>query len=293
MRYRVVHTTTYTSTYPVSIAHNKAWLEPRPTPNQYLHRFDLKITPTPSVRSRLLDPFGNPVWMFSFNEGYGQLDITSTSVIDVAGGRTSAEPISGPSWNAVVEQLSSPDTDDVLEAVQFRYPSPGVLWTSALRDYAETSFPPDRCLREGLQDLTARIHADFRYDPRATTINTGVLEVLENRRGVCQDFAHLQIALLRSLGLAARYVSGYIRTHPPKGRPRLIGADASHAWISVYAGRLGWIDADPTNNVLPDAEHITVAWGRDYFDVHPLAGVCVGGTGHRLRVSVDVDACAD
>ncbi len=136
--------------------------------------------------------------------------------------------------------------------------------------------------------MTARIHEDFVYDPRATTISTPVQEVFDQRKGVCQDFAHFEIACLRSLGLAARYVSGYLRTIPPPGKPRLIGADASHAWISVFCGPLGWIDFDPTNNVIPSADHLTIGWGRDYGDVCPLQGVFVGGGKHDLSVFVDV-----
>ncbi|MCA9209436.1 MAG: transglutaminase family protein, partial [Planctomycetales bacterium] len=142
---------------------------------------------------------------------------------------------------------------------------------------------------EAATDLNARIHTEFAYDPRATTVNTPLEQVLKQRRGVCQDFAHLAIGCLRAMGLPARYVSGYLRTIPPPGQPRLVGADASHAWLSVYCGPLGWVDLDPTNNVIPTTDHLTVAWGRDYSDVCPIQGVFVGGGQHTMTVSVDVE----
>ena len=157
-----------------------------------------------------------------------------------------------------------------------------------LAAYARQSFPSGRPLLEAAAELTTRIYRDFEFNARATTVATPVDEVFSLRKGVCQDFAHLEIAALRSLGLAARYVSGYLRTRPAPGKPRLVGADASHAWLSVYVGDGEWLDLDPTNNLLPNLEHITVAWGRDYSDVCPLKGVFIGGGRHSLSVSVDV-----
>jgi transglutaminase-like putative cysteine protease len=157
-----------------------------------------------------------------------------------------------------------------------------------LADYAAVSFPADRPIVDAIVDLNSRIHADFTFDPRATTINTPLGELLAIRRGVCQDFAHLMIGCLRTQGLAARYVSGYICTTPPPGKPRLVGADASHAWISAYCGPLGWVDVDPTNNSLVSDAHVTVAWGRDYDDVCPIQGVFAGGGKHTMGVNVDV-----
>jgi transglutaminase-like putative cysteine protease len=157
-----------------------------------------------------------------------------------------------------------------------------------LAAYARESFPAGRPLLDAVLDLTRRIHDDFTYDPRATTVATPLADVFRSRRGVCQDFAHLEIACLRSLGLPARYISGYLETIPPSGTPRLVGADASHAWLAVYGAGVGWIDVDPTNNVLPSNSHVTLAWGRDYGDVSPIRGVILGGAGHSLRVSVEV-----
>jgi len=169
------------------------------------------------------------------------------------------------------------------------FESPRVPVGAEFAAYAAPSFSTSRPLIEALLEFTARIHEDFRFDSKATDVRTSPVEVLRTRRGVCQDFAHLQVACLRSLGLAARYVSGYIRTYPPPGRPRLIGADASHAWASVYCPDIGWLDVDPTNNLIPSDSHVTLAWGRDYGDVSPVRGVILGGRDHKLEVGVDME----
>ena len=175
-----------------------------------------------------------------------------------------------------------------LDAIQYRFDSPRAAARAELADYASESFPPERPILDAVRDLTGRIHADFRFDTKATEVSTPVETFFEKRRGVCQDFSHLQIACLRSIGLPARYISGYLRTLPPPGKPRLVGADASHAWCSVWAGESGWTDFDPTNNCVPSGGHITIAWGRDYSDVSPVYGVLLGGADHTLDVSVDV-----
>ena len=171
---------------------------------------------------------------------------------------------------------------------QFAYASPYVVIAPELERFARVSFPPGRPCSAGAIDLMHRIHAEFRFDPSATTVTTPVTRVLAERHGVCQDFAHLQISCLRALGLRARYVSGYLLTDPPAGQPRLIGADASHAWLSVRCPHHGWIDLDPTNDVIVDRRHVTIAWGRDYGDVSPLRGVLLGGAEHTLTVGVSV-----
>jgi transglutaminase-like putative cysteine protease len=181
-----------------------------------------------------------------------------------------------------------PVSPEVVEPYQFIFDSPQVRASFELADYAAQSFPAGTPLLAGARDLTRRIFEDFKYDAKATTVATPLEEVLEKRRGVCQDFAHLGIACLRSLGLPARYVSGYLRTRPPEGKPRLTGADASHAWFAVYCHGTGWVDFDPTNNLQPAEEHITVAYGRDFGDVSPLAGILTGGGKHALKVAVDV-----
>lgn len=193
-------------------------------------------------------------------------------------------------WEEAAEALSRDYSPESLDAYQFVFESSRIRPSAQLAAYASKSFTPGRPFVEALLDLTARIHADFRFDSKATNVRTPTEEVFRKRCGVCQDFAHLEIACLRSLNLAARYVSGYLRTYPPAGQPRLVGADVSHAWLSAYCPGVGWLDVDPTNNVVPSQNHVTVAWGRDYGDVSPLRGLILGGRDHTLKVSVDVEA---
>jgi transglutaminase-like putative cysteine protease len=192
-------------------------------------------------------------------------------------------------WEEAARLLRDDHSAAGLEAYQFRFESPRIRARREFAAYARQSFTQRRPLSEALLDLTARIHNDFRFDAKATTGRTPVEEVFRRRRGVCQDFAHIQIACLRSLNLAARYVSGYLRTYPPPGQQRLVGADASHAWVSAYCPGSGWLDVDPTNNLVPSDGHVTLAWGRDYGDVSPLRGLILGGGAHRLKVSVDME----
>lgn len=287
MKYRVMHRTSYTGREPVSIGHNQAWLEPRSISGQQVESFSLRIEPEPSIRSRQVDYFGNAVTLFSFNEGYERLDVIATSFVTVREAVLTAAA-SSVNWETVVDSLRQHREEDDLRAYEFVFASPRVVWNAEMKAYAAQSFTAGRPLESAVRELTQRIHADFTYDPRATTVTTPVQEAFKIRRGVCQDFAHIQIALLRSMGLSARYVSGYLRTYPPEGQPRLVGADASHAWLSVYCGNDQWLDVDPTNNKFTSTDHITLAWGRDYGDVPPLTGVFIGGGQHRLTVSVDV-----
>jgi transglutaminase-like putative cysteine protease len=288
MRYRVTHRTSYSGADPVSVGHNQAWLEFRTCDRQQVESFSLVISPEPSVRTRRIDGFRNPVQMFSFSEGYQRLEVVATTVVSVNPDNSAAiAAAESATLRSLLEELSSP-ASAAAEALEFAWPSPRIQWTDEIRQWAEQLFVGDKPLLDGLNQLTRRIHSEFIYDNTATTVFTSVPQVFQLRRGVCQDFAHLQIAMLRSLGVPARYVSGYLRTIPPPGRPRLVGADASHAWLSVYVGGGNWLDLDPTNNQQCLADHITLAWGRDYSDVPPLTGVFVGGGGHRLTVSVDV-----
>jgi len=287
MKYRITHKTTYESHEPVSIGHNQAWLELRPVDWQQVDSFMVSIDPEPSIRTRRIDSFHNPVHLFSFNEGYQQLTVTATSVVTVTE-RPPAAIETSPAWEHVARAVKSHATLEDREAAEFAFASPRIQWTGDKRQYAAESFVPGRNVRDAVQDLTRRIHGDFTYDDRATTVNTPVNEVFRLRRGVCQDFAHLQIAMLRSLNIPARYVSGYLRTIPAEGKPRLVGADASHAWLAVYCGNGQWLAVDPTNNSVCSTDHITLAWGRDYGDVPPLTGVFIGGGQHRLIVNVDV-----
>ncbi|MEZ6064814.1 MAG: transglutaminase family protein [Planctomycetaceae bacterium] len=292
MRYRITHITRYTSGDPVSVGQNQAWLRPRVCDHQQVLRYRLKIDPPPSVQTERNDAFGNPLASFAFNEGYRQLTVTARGTVEVLP-RPEIDPERTMDWETQAGFVAWPATADDREALQFRFESPRIPLSPALREFAEPSFPAGRPVLAGALDLTARIYKEFEYKPQSTTVNTAVSDVLKQRKGVCQDFAHLQIAALRSIGLAARYVSGYLRTTPPPGKPRLVGADATHAWLAVYCGPAGWVDLDPTNNVIPGTDHITLAWGRDYSDVPPLKGVFIGGGEMRLEVSVDVEPLED
>jgi transglutaminase-like putative cysteine protease len=246
----------------------------------------LRITPLPATQSERTDYFGNRVTLFTIQEPHELLEIEARSVVEID---VDAVPWTthSPAWDEVAARL--PEDPEVC---QFVYESPRVQTGPEFGEYAKPSFPRGRPLAEAVLDLTARIHGDFRFDRKATGVRTKPAEVLALRRGVCQDFAQLQIACLRSLNLAARYVSGYLRTTPPPGRPRLKGADASHAWVSVYCPGAGWLDVDPTNNLVPSDSHVTLAWGRDYGDVSPVRGVIVGGLDHTLEVAVDMEPLA-
>ncbi|MGE0759161.1 MAG: transglutaminase N-terminal domain-containing protein [Pirellulaceae bacterium] len=288
MKYKVTHTTTYEYTAMVSVSQNIARLTPRPTPLQTCSYHRLQVTPPPQQTGKRTDYFGNSVATFTILQAHRRMAVTAVSKVAVVGRPPSGYEASLP-WDRVRDSLAVDHTRAGLDAHQFCFPSPHVPASAALGEYARASFPPGRPLVEAILDLTMRIHSDFKYDPAATTVSTPIDEVFQRRRGVCQDLAHVQIGCLRALGLAARYVSGYLRTYPPPGKPRLVGADASHAWIAVYGGGLGWIDIDPTNNSLPGDEHITIAWGRDYSDVCPISGMFTGGGQHSMVVSVDVE----
>ena len=293
-RYRVIHKTLYFSHEPVSVAHNEARIQPRRLPYQNVEFFKFDCQPTASAFASRVDYFGNSLKWFSFHQGYYSLEVVGTSEVEVfprAAASWSHAAATGENpltWRNVREVLWSRPTDAALAACEFLFDSPRIATSETLAEYGRPSFAQHELMLPAVMDLTRRIHEDFRYDPSATTVSTPLSEVVRTKRGVCQDFAHLQIGVLRSLGLAARYVSGYLRTIPPPGRPRMVGADASHAWVSVYCGPLGWVDVDPTNNLIVDTDHITLAFGRDYSDVPPLNGVYVGGMQSSLSVSVDV-----
>lgn len=288
MIYRITHSTTYDYRMPVTLCHNVAHLTPRDGPRQRCQETSLIVTPTPAVEEARTDYFGNPVIFFTVQEKHQQLVVKAEHATEV----DPFEPPDSsqtPPWEEVRDQLASNRDGDVLDAYQYVFDSPYIRVTPALHDYALPSFAAGRPVLEAGRDLIARIHREFHYDPKATTLSTTVGEVLAGRRGVCQDFAHLAIGCLRSVGLAARYVSGYLLTRPPEGKQRLVGADASHAWLAVWCGNHhGWIDLDPTNNLIPSDEHILLGWGRDYDDVSPIKGVILGGGEHQVRVAVDV-----
>jgi transglutaminase-like putative cysteine protease len=288
MTYRIVHNTTYKYKQPVSFGTHVAYLIPRSRPHHTCMSHELVVTPAPDSLRERMDYFGNTSVFFTIQDPHDELNIEARSRV-VVDGPSTKWPQSAPAWDEIVRALRSDLTEPGLEAYQFVFESPRVSPRSGFAAYASPSFPPARPLDEALLDLTARIHKDFRFESGATNVRTSPEEVLRTRRGVCQDFAHFQVGCLRSLGLAARYVSGYIRTYPPPGRPRLVGADASHAWVSVYCPGAGWLDVDPTNNLIPSESHVTLAWGRDYGDVSPVRGVILGGRDHKLQVRVDME----
>jgi transglutaminase-like putative cysteine protease len=283
--YAVTHRTTYAYESDVSVSHHVAHLRPRVLPAQEVLDFALEITPEPNAAVHRLDFYENPTAYFTLETPHPELVVTARSRVRV---RASGLPPTTPAWQTVRDACARDVLTDATVAGEFRFDSRHIVRNAAFAEYAAASFPFDRPLLDGLRDLTTRIYRDFKFDPRATTTATPLAEVFQKRRGVCQDFAHLGIACLRSLGLPARYVSGYLETIPAPGKKRLIGADASHAWLAAWCPDHGWIDADPTNNLLPGDRHITVAWGRDFSDVSPLRGVVIGGGVHKLSVSVDV-----
>lgn len=288
MNYRITHRTVYQYAEPVTVSQHAARVKPRATATQERTEFHLRIDPEPAVRKMRTDYFGNRVCFFSIQGLHSRLEIVATSHVSV---REVTPPTPGLSmpWEAAAELFSDPVSVDLIEPYQFVADSPLVRALPKLADFARESFPAGAPLLTGALDLNRRIHQEFKFDPVATTVATPLEEVWQNRRGVCQDFAHLGTAMLRSLGLPARYVSGYLRTRPPVGRERLVGADASHAWFAVYCPNHGWVDFDPTNDVMSGPEHVTVAFGRDYSDVSPVSGIITGGGSHTVKVGVDVE----
>lgn len=288
--FEITHTTLYRYASPVAVSHNLLRLTPRQLDHQIRLAHQVQIGPAASETSHHTDYFGNEVVFATLAEAHRELRIVSRSTVAL---RLPAlpDPSETPAWESVGIRCHSDRTPKVMEASEFTFASPQVPVGSLYAEYAAQSFLPRRPVLEAAIELNARIYSDFVFDPMATTVATPVEEVFQARRGVCQDFAHVQIACLRSLGLPARYVSGYIETVPPPGFIKLAGADASHAWVSLYCPGIGWIDMDPTNNLLPSMQHITVGWGRDYGDIAPIRGVVSGGGGTPApEVAVDVVA---
>ncbi len=289
MKYRVTHTTRYQYSQPVSVCHNKVHLCPRSLPHQMATNYHLLITPEPVEAVGQNDYFGNRVDYFSIQEPHRTLTVTATSDIEVRPIQRSPGFAASPAWEIVAQSIATRRDELNLSAFHFSFPSRLSPCEEKYADYARESFTKNRPIVDAAADLTLRVFEKFKYDPRATTVSTPVDVVFNQRAGVCQDFAHLQIACLRSIGLAARYVSGYLRTLPASGKERLIGNDASHAWISLYCGEsIGWVDYDPTNNIIPATDHITIGWGQDYSDLCPIQGVFVGGGKNTMDVRVDV-----
>lgn len=287
MLYDVSHRTTYRYSQPVSISHHVLHLLPRQSRRQVVHAAQLSVDPAPTLRSDALDYFGNPVTCLTLQDQHEALTIEARSRVEVLSPRDPAPQATTP-WDRVFAHLESSASRDALDVLQFAFDSPYTKSSGDLAAYARESFAPGRPVLEAALDLTGRIFRDFRYESGATSVSTPVDAVFRSRHGVCQDFAHLELACLRALALPARYVSGYLLTRPPPGQPRRIGADASHAWLSVWCPEAGWVDLDPTNDTIARDEHVTLAWGRDYGDISPINGVIFGGGDHTISVAVDV-----
>lgn len=287
MKYRITHTTAYRYSEPASLSQNELFLIPRATARQTVLESSLTFVPEPQYLHRRIDYFGNIAHVFMVQQPHKELAMTATSIVTT--GPAPPPAVSGTlPWEMAVERLATHRLPGEQGAYQFVFPSPLITISPGVLAYALQSFPAARPLLAGAVDLIGRIFGEFTYDKSASTVDTSVEQILAGRKGVCQDFSHFAISCLRSLGLAARYVSGYLETLPPPGKPKLVGTDASHAWISLYVPDCGWVDLDPTNNIFPGEAHITLAWGRDYSDVAPVKGVVMGGGRHTLSVVVDV-----
>jgi transglutaminase-like putative cysteine protease len=289
--YEVTHRTAYRYDDEVTGSYGRAHLTPREAPGQRLRSGRIEVTPHPELITERVDWFGNRCTYLEVHRPHTELVVTAVSVVEVS--RAAADLATLDRWTVGQAALDwrgvgvAPEV--VLDAVDFVLPSAQVEPGPQLRSYAAPVLPPERPLGEALADLVHRIHTDLAYVPGATSVTTSLPEVLARREGVCQDFAHLAVGCLRLAGLPARYVSGYLETEPPPGRPKLQGSDASHAWFSVLVPELGWVDLDPTNDQPADARYVVTAWGRDYTDIPPLKGVIFTESSHStLSVGVDV-----
>jgi transglutaminase-like putative cysteine protease len=287
MIFEVSHKTVYHYTAPVAQAHHLVHLAPRRHERQRIIRHTLLVEPAPASRRDFIDYFGNPASTVAIESSHSELLIHSRSVIGVEAPPKIDLAASMP-WDKVAAALAPARKPYDINVVQYLMPSEQIAITPALMEFARPSFTPGRPLLECARDLTSRIYEDFTYDNAATDVATTVEQVLKIGRGVCQDFAHLLIGAMRAFCLPARYVSGYLLTRPPEGKEKLVGTDASHAWISVWAPGIGWVDFDPTNDLIPQDEHVTIAYGRDFQDVSPVTGVLLGGGSHKIEVAVDV-----
>ncbi len=287
MRYQVIHITDYKYEFPATLCHNVMYQIPLELPFQKVYSYDLSITPNPDFLVTRKDFFDNKYGYFSLEKLHQKLIVKSTFEVDLLlpswGG---IYPGSTQPWEQVAAWLMT--TDAMNDIRQFYLESPHVMFIEGVREYALQSFTPGRPIMEAMLDLNTRINRDFKFTPGFTDISTPLKKVFESRKGVCQDFAHFSLACLRSIGLSAKYMSGYIETLPPPGKPKLVGADASHAWISLYIPGMDWVEFDATNNLLVADKHIRVASGRDFSDVTPLKGIVYSNGKQSMKVSVDV-----
>jgi transglutaminase-like putative cysteine protease len=294
MKLRVTHETRYRYSPSVETAQHVAHLRPRDTAGQRLLDHQLRIEPTPGELRFSDDVFGNTRAFFALQVGHDELAVVSDSVVET---QPLQLPDSAMTWEQVRDRFRYRAGGSYDPAAEFLFSSPYVPRHADFTAYARPSFASGATLLGVARDLTRRIYRDFEYSTNSTEINTPAVEALALRKGVCQDFAHIMVACWRMMGLPARYVSGYLLTQPPPGKPRLVGADASHAWVSVYVpdvpGHDGWFDFDPTNDRVPGEDYVTLAVGRDFSDVSPMRGVIHGGASHTLRVGVTVAPLAE
>lgn len=291
MIYDISHKTLYQYSAPVSQSHHVMHMSPRPIQRQTIRRHSLLIEPAPKSRIDSVDYFGNPATLLCIEDEHTEFVIHARSTIEVTA-QASIDLAATMSLHRVFDDLINARPPLDLAVLQFAIPSRHTMPTMEIVNYAAPSLQPGRPVLDAAWHLTRRLFEDFTFDNTATDVSTPISTVLKQRRGVCQDFSHLALACLRSARIPARYVSGYLLTRPPAGQPKLKGADASHAWISVWAPETGWVDFDPTNGSMPQTEHISIAYGRDYDDVSPISGVLLGGGKHEVSVAVDVSEAA-
>jgi transglutaminase-like putative cysteine protease len=287
MIFEVSHRTHYRYATPVAQSQHLVHMTPRTVANQTTFRHNLMVEPAPAMRHEGVDSFGNPFAVLEVEVPHKELVLLARSAIETRA-PSAVDLAKTTPWDRLDDRFGRQPNGLDLDVIQYRCSTRITGASQGIADYARASFGQGRAVLDGAMDLTQRIYADFRFDPGATDVSTPVEQVFAQRRGVCQDFAHLALAGLRALRVPARYVSGYILTHPPPGQPKLSGADASHAWISVWSPETGWRDFDPTNGIAVGEEHITIALGRDYNDVSPISGVLIGGGEHIVTVGVDV-----
>jgi transglutaminase-like putative cysteine protease len=292
--YRVMHRTEYEYELDVSSSYSQLHLLPRDLPRQRCRSAEVVVTPSPDDYRERVDYFGNRVVYVAVHHAHRALSVTATSIVEVEERAEGLSLFGQRPWEEARDAVQSGEVPDPVEAAQFVLDSPLVELSETYREYAAASFTPGRHLLDAVTSLCSRIYADFAYAPGSTSVTTPLCEVFDQREGVCQDFAHVGIACLRSIGLPARYVSGYLETDPPPGRAKLSGVDGSHAWFSVLVPDAGWLDVDPTNDQLVSSRYVVTAQGRDYTDVPPLNGVIyTEGKTESLRVLVDVVALPD
>lgn len=292
MRFRIRHATRYDYQQPVSQAINLAYLSPRETARQTCTYKNIEINPSPTSMTMQQDYFGNEYCHFTLEQPHNTLEVIATSEVDTYLSEDWPSLNIGNTCGQAREQLAMSTEVDCILAREYLLSSPLIEHNEDFAHYAAPIFTDDKLFLGAVRELCAKIFNDFQFDPHFSEVNTPLVDVFASRKGVCQDFAHFAIACLRSLGYPAKYVSGYLETLPPPGFTKLIGSDATHAWVAVYSPSEGWFEFDPTNNSIPGEQHILTAWGRDYSDVTPLRGVIVGGgSAHTLNVSVDVHRC--